>query len=152
MPILQDSLAERVQIPKSLRTNLLRQREKFQSYLQLLENQECAILEGDTEKLEVHVRLEQALVREIGVLQRVIVPLEELYRRAYPRQEASTRQLQRSLDGLRDRVLQRNMNNQKLLRSRLESLRQEIQGLRKEQRNPSPYARIAVPSLVDISS
>jgi len=152
MPILQDSLAERAQILKSLRTNLLRQREKFQSYLQLLENQECAILEGDTEKLEVHARLEQALVREICVLQRVILPLEELYRHAYPREEESTRRLQRSLEGLRERVLQRNMNNQKLLRSRLESLRREIQGLRKEQRNPSPYARIAVPSLVDISS
>ena len=65
----QDRLEERIQIIKRLRDYLQKQREKFRSYLQGLDNQETAIRVDDTESLQIHVELEQSIVGEIYTLQ-----------------------------------------------------------------------------------
>ena len=144
-------MAQVVQILKLMREYLTRQRDGFKSYLSLLEKEEEAILRDDSEKLEYYIRIEQSIVLEICTLQRVINPLEEIYLRAYPEKEDSIQELEDSLNRLKEKVLLKNKNNRQVLKERLESLRQEIKSLGKRF-NSSPYARIGVPSMVDLTS
>ena len=147
-----DTLEKRIQIIKSLRECLLRQREKFQAYLNLLEKEEKAILAEDVDRIEHHVELEQNIVGEIYTLQRVINPLEDLYQTSFPEREESIQELRVSLDRLRDKVLVRNKWNREILMDRMSDLRLRIQSLERPLNNHSPYIEIAVPTMIDITS
>ena len=137
-------------IVKRLREMLLRQREKFQSYLAILERQERDIADGDAEKLLVHVELEQAVIAEIFTLKRVIAPLEDLYQAAYPEPEQTIPPLALTLERMGAQVIERNAHNRAMLKERMDALREEIGSLRAWPRL-SPYAEV-VPSLVDITT
>jgi hypothetical protein len=138
-------------IVKRLREMLLRQREKFQSYLAILERQERDIADGDAEKLLVHVELEQSVIAEIFTLKKVIAPLEELYQAAYPEPEQTIPPLALTLERMGAQVIERNAHNRALLKERMDALREEIGSLRAWPRMASPYAEV-VPSLVDITT
>jgi hypothetical protein len=147
------SLDQRVQILRRLRLYLERQRERFVSYLYLLEQQGAVIRAGDVDRLQHHVELEQTIIHDIDALERAIVPLEELYRHSFPHQEPSIGALKSSLQQVREQALVRNSENQKMLRERLESLRLEIKEVRRRGKPAlSPYTRIGEPKLVDIRS
>ena len=137
-------------IVKRLREMLLRQRERFQSYLAILERQEQDIADGDAEKLLVHVELEQAVIAEIFTLKRVIAPLEDLYQAAYPEPEQTIPPLALTLERMGAQVIERNARNRAMLKERMDTLREEIGSLRAWPRL-SPYAEV-VPSLVDITT
>ena len=142
---------ERVEILRSLRRYLIDQRRKFRSYLDLLEREEQSILSEDVERLHEQAQMEASIVREIAAVQKVIDPLEQLYRIAYPEEERSIPPLQAGLCSLKQRMLEKNARNRSLLRGRMDKIRQEIKSLRK--RKPlSPFARQATGSLVDLST
>jgi hypothetical protein len=136
---------------KRLREMLLRQKEKFQAYLGLLEQEEKSIAGGDTEKLLAQVELENTIIAEIFTLKKVITPLEALYKAAYPLAESTVPKLQVALEDMGQQVVARNSRNRALLKERMEELRREITTLRAWPRAASPYAEVQ-PSLVDITT
>jgi hypothetical protein len=141
----------KVAVLKRLREMLLRQKEKFQAYLGLLEQEEICISGGDTEKLLAQVELEKGIIAEIFTLKKVITPLEALYKAAYPRAESTVPRLQVALEDMGQQVVARNGRNRALLKERMEELRREITTLRAWPRAASPFAE-AQPSLVDITT
>ena len=145
-------LSERVSILKRLREALLAQRDKFRKYLEVLDHLERDILEHDTEKLEAHVELEQAIMREIYAVQKVIDPLTDVYRMAYPTRETEIPEIERSLEALRDRVMERNRENRELLRDHVVVMRRKISDLRANRPNRPAFRSAPMPSLVDVST
>jgi hypothetical protein len=126
-------LAQRTAILRKFRELLLEQREKFQRYLLVLDNEKSDIESGDIDRLMAHVELEEQVVSDIFTFQKVIDPLEDLYRSAYPQGAAEgdeLPELKSSLVELRCEVLKRNEENRILLKQRMETLRTEITGLR----------------------
>lgn len=142
---------ERVAVARRLREMLLRQREMFQRYLDLLVQEESSIESGDAEKLQSQLELERGVIAEIHTLRKVIDPLEELYQAAYPHSEESVPPLRATLEKMGGRIKERNTRNRAALEEKMIKLRLEIAGLRARPRPRSPYAEV-VPSLVDITT
>jgi hypothetical protein len=138
-----------VSIARRLREMLLRQREKFQRYLELLEREELSIENGDTASLQAHLEMEKGLIAEIHALRRVIDPLEEMYRAAYPRSEATVPPLKEALEKMGAQIKERNSRNRAALQARMNQLREEISGLRVWPHANASYPE-TVSSLVDI--
>ena len=136
--------AQNASIVKRLREMLQRQREKFHSYLAILEQQERDIEEGDVE-------LEQAVIAEIFTLKKVIAPLEDLYQAAYPEPEPTIPPLALTLEKMGAQVIARNTRNRAMLKDSMDALREEIGSLRAWPRASSPFAEV-VPSFVDITT
>ena len=142
---------QKIAILKRLREMLLRQREKFQAYLSLLEHEETSIRSGEPEKLLVQAEMEQAIIEEIFTLKKVIEPLETLYQAAYPQTESTVPQLKSTLDAMAHQVIAHNASNCHLLKARMNDLRHEISSLRAWPKTASPFAEV-VPSLIDITT
>jgi hypothetical protein len=146
-----DETSRKIAILKRLREMLLRQREKFQAYLSLLEQQESAIRNDEPEKLLAQAEMEQSIIEGIFTLNKVIEPLETLYQAAYPRAESTVPRLKATLEAMAQQVFAHNATNRHLLKSRMNDLRQEISSLRSWPKAVSPFAEV-VPSLVDITT
>lgn len=130
-------VAARVELLTRFRQLLLRQRERFSAYLSALEQEGDAIRQGDVDRFERHVQLEQSIVKDIISFRRAVDPLEDLYHRTTGRnagEEGDIPELKAHLDHLQTQVLKRNEENRTELRSRLEELRQEVARIR------NPYA------------
>jgi hypothetical protein len=132
-----------------LRGMLVRQRERFASYLSVLEREEEAIREGDADRLAACVELEGSVIADIFTLKKVIDPLHELYRAAWPEREPTVTELRATLERMNAEVIEKNAANRALLRRKMDEMRQEIASLRRWPRPPSSFAA-ATPSLVDI--
>jgi hypothetical protein len=149
-----EEMGQRVAALRRFRELLVQQRAKFESYLQLLDRERSDIESGDVDKLAAHVEIEEAIVSEIFTFQKVIDPMEQIYKAAYPAagEEHDLPELRVTLQELKDEVLRRNAENRALLKRQMELLRGEIAGFR----NPlasraSVYARQGEGALVDIS-
>jgi hypothetical protein len=150
----QEELGQRVATLRRFRELLVQQRAKFENYLSLLDRERADIESGDVDKLAAHVEIEEAIVSEIFTFQKVIDPLEQIYKAAYPAaaEDPQLPELRSTLDGLKDEVLRRSAENRSLLKRQMELVRAEIAGFR----NPlasraSVYARAGEAALVDIS-
>jgi hypothetical protein len=148
-----EELGQRVAVLRRFRELLTQQRTKFENYLTLLDHERADIESGDVDRLSAHVEMEEAIVSEIFTFQKVIDPMEELYRASYPAAAADPElpALRGTLDNLKDEVLRRNAENRNLLKRQMEIVRGEIAGFR----NPlaaraSIYARQGGGALVDI--
>jgi len=149
---VEKDMEERVNILKKLRENLLKQKEKFITYLDILEKEEESINEGNIDKLEVQIHIEEEIVDEITNFEKVINPLDDLYKKTYPVKEKSIPKLKYSLENIRKTVLKKNKRNRVLLREKMENVRHEIKSLKVKKDISSPYADIGVPTLVDITT
>lgn len=123
-------LAHNDAVVTRLRTLLERLRASFSEYLLLLEHEEAAIVNGDIEKLEQHIRIEQRIVAEILALRRVIAPLEEMYTESTDLDVPDIPALRDSLDRMHERVRERTARNRALLRDRMTATRLELSELR----------------------
>ncbi len=147
-----DDVESRVAVLRRFRELLSEQRRKFERYLLVLDHERSDIESGDVDRLVAHVELEEQIVSEIYTFQKVIDPLEDLYRSAFPlAQENDVMSISDSLSVLRSEVSRRNAENRGLLQHRMELMRNEIAGFR----NPfagrhSVYAAAGGGSLVDI--
>lgn len=148
MTLTQEQIDDRVAILTRFREALLRQREKFRHYLELIEREDDAC-SSESERLEFHVQMEHSIVSEIAAFQRSIEPLERMYREVDPEGAREIPDLRKALDRTRDEVLRRNEKNRVLLRQHLEELRSEIANLRVVQRTRSLFAT-PEPELVDL--
>jgi hypothetical protein len=121
---------QKIAVLKRLREMLVRQRERFGSYLALLEQEELSIRRGDAEKLLAQVEMEQSIIAEIFTLKKVIAPLETLYQAAYPGTECTIPLLKKTLESMGAQIIAHNAQNRQLLARRMEDLRSEITSLR----------------------
>jgi len=142
-------LAQRVAILKRFKILLSQQRERFKSYLDLLDKQQNVIESGSAEDLLTYVEIEEKIVADIFSIQKVIDPLEEMYNSVVSGQdqlqlaaklENSGNQeevpsLKASLENLKNEAVMRSTKNKELLSKRMIELRQEITTLRN-----NPYA------------
>jgi hypothetical protein len=141
-------LTRRVAILKRFRTLLAQQRDRFRSYLEVLDRQKDIIEQGSAEDLLAHVELEEKIVADIFSIQKVIDPLEDMYRAAvsgFNPQTASREtgqedtsdvpSLKSALEDLKNEAVIRSTRNKELLSRRMVELRSEITVLRS-----NPYA------------
>jgi hypothetical protein len=142
---------QNIAVLRRLREMLVRQRERFQAYLELLVAEEHSIRSDDAEKLLAQVEIERTIIAEIFTLKKVILPLESLYQAAYPGTDSTVPRLKAALDTMGEQIFAHNARNRRLLKERMDSLRQEITELRGWPRDASPFAEV-VPGLVDITT
>jgi len=139
-------LAQRVAILKRFKTLLTQQRDRFHSYLDLLEKQQSVIESGSAEDLLKYVEIEEKIVADIFSIQKVIDPLEEMYYavvagqdpgKVTAKSESSDEVpgLKSSLERLKSEAVIRSTKNKELLSKRMLELRSEIKNLRN-----NPYA------------
>jgi hypothetical protein len=139
-------LAQRVAVLKRFKTLLAQQRDRFRSYLNLLEKQQNVIETGSAEDLLTYVEIEEKIVADIFSIQKVIDPLEEMYYSVISGQSPGTIPvrtdssdevpgLKASLEKLKSEAVIRSTKNKELLSKRMLELRAEIKTLRN-----NPYA------------
>ncbi|MDR3166368.1 MAG: flagellar protein FlgN [Treponema sp.] len=153
-----EELRQRVAILKRFRELLQDQRDRFRSYLEVLDKQKDVIEQGDTEALMRHVELEEKIVADIFSIQRVINPLEDMYRAVYSAkgeaspETAEVPSLKAALEDLKTEAIARSERNKELLLKRMTELRSEIKTLRGNPfaRKTSIYAGAGTASLIDI--
>jgi len=160
-------LAQRVAILKRFKILLSQQRERFKSYLDLLDKQQSVIESGNAEDLLTYVEIEEKIVADIFSIQKVIDPLEEMYNSVVSGHDQSqlaaklehtgnqeeVPSLKASLENLKNEAVMRSTKNKELLSKRMLQLRQEIKTLRN---NPyaasgrSAYSNSNKASLIDV--
>ncbi len=123
--LTQEQIDERVCILKRLKELLAQQRNKFQEYLLVLEKQEFSINEGDTDKLTVHTQLEENILNNIKSLQKVITPMEDMYRQTHEN-DKDIPVLKADLTILQEKVLAQNEKNRTKLTSSLAVVRTKL--------------------------
>jgi hypothetical protein len=166
--ISPEELAQRVAILKRFRTLLSQQRDRFRSYLEVLDRQKDIIEAGEPDELLAHVELEEKIVADIFSIQKVIDPLEEMYQAALSgfdpfrpvgkdisHSSDDVPGLKAALEDLKNEAVIRSARNKELLSQRMVELRAEIKSLRS---NPyaasarrSAFSDAGTASLVDIS-
>jgi flagellar biosynthesis/type III secretory pathway chaperone len=142
--ITQEELNERVAILRRFRTLLEQQRGKFREYLTVLEKQQDSISSENTEALLAHTELEQQVVKNLMNLQKVIIPMKQLYHSAAPsaEQDKEINEIQNELTSLQDRVLAQNKINRDLLRVHIGQIKMQLAGMKNPYRNlRSVYAQ-----------
>lgn len=154
-PNLTDKqVAQRVAILKRFRALLDEQRSKFRAYLTVLEKQETMITEGNVDAIVEHTEMEQGIIAEIYTIQKVIEPLETMYKTVHPEhQDDEIPKLKTNLEKLRKDVLIQNEKNREMLKSHMLILRQKVVSLKNPYANRSSvYASDAhTASLIDIN-
>ena len=160
-------LAQRVAILRRFKTLLTQQRDRFRSYLNLLEKQQNIIEKGSPEELLNYVEIEEKIVADIFSIQKVIDPLEEMYYTVAAGQKPQAKKaetsssgqdevpsLKASLEKLKSEAVIQSTKNKELLSKRMLELRSEIKALRN---NPysanakrSVFGGINTASLIDI--
>ena len=153
MALTKDEVDRRVALLKRLKSTLLEQREKFRSYMRVLDAEKVSIEDDKVETLRAQVELEENLVAEIQSFQKVIDPLEAVWKQSYAVDDHEVAELKQSLANLKTQVLEKNQMNRTLLSSRMAYLQNEILRLRPTVRGRNPYTgQRAVSTLVDITT
>lgn len=152
----KEELDERVAILKRFRHLLQQQRNKFKEYLSVLEKQEEGIISEDDTVIVAQAELEQQIVSNIVNLQKVIVPLESLYKEKGIKLSTEIPQIQKELSELQNAVLTQNEKNRTLLKEHITLIRNKISKLNDPRNNP--YAKntgiysqkVSSPSIIDM--
>ena len=150
----RQEIDQRVAVLKRFKALLQEQRKKFSDYLVVLETQERSINEENIDALVHHTELEQSIIGDIFTIQKVIDPIEEMYRLGMPdKDDTEVVRLKSDLNKLQSQVMDQNQKNRELLQSRMADLRQEMISIKPDYR----YSKQALSkqeisaSLVDIS-
>ncbi|MDR0601645.1 MAG: flagellar biosynthesis protein FlgN [Treponema sp.] len=150
-------LEQRMLVLRRFRTLLQEQRDRFRSYLEVLDRQKDIIETGTAGELLAHVELEEKIVADIFSIQKVINPLEDMYRavRASGGQadrEDDVPDLKAALEDLKNEAVIRSGRNRELLSRRMLELRSEIKSLRSNPYAPQKpaFSDMNTASLVDL--
>ena len=147
-----DTVSRRAAVLRQLKKNLEKQREKLLSYLDILEHEEKDIDRGNLENLTTHVDMERAVIREIQSFQKIIDPLEKLYKAAYPDKEEEIPALKTSLVKLTDQIVRRNRANRNLLKKEMARIESELSGMRIPPRKKEIFNLREASTILDIST
>jgi hypothetical protein len=129
--LTRQEIDERVAILKRFRILLEQQRDKFREYLTVLEKQQKSITSEDTESLLAHTELEQQVIAGIASIQKVIVPMSEMYstvnQTAQFHENDSIESIQTDLTKLKSQILTQNEKNRELLSIHISQIRSQMQ-------------------------
>ena len=151
-------LSQRVAVIKRFKELLKSQRDRFNAYLDTLDRQKKVIENGTAEELLGHVELEEKIVADIFTIQKVIDPLEEMFKTSNKSSKSSKVEdedevitLKEALDSLKAEAVVRSGQNRELLAKRMAELRSEIKSLKN-----NAYSRRGIdlnprPTQIDIS-
>ncbi|MGI5097196.1 flagellar biosynthesis protein FlgN [Treponema socranskii] len=154
----QNEIDERVAVLKRFKTLLVQQRDKFREYLSVLEKQQTSIEEENTDALIAHTELEQQVVSNIAGLQKVIVPMSEMYsaiRSSAPANETlALESIQKDLAHLQSQVLAQNEKNRSMLRVHIANIQSQMERIKNPYRGSrSVYAqKQSVGSFVEVQA
>ncbi|MDR2501406.1 MAG: flagellar protein FlgN [Treponema sp.] len=165
VPVGPEELGRRVRVLKRFRELLQAQRDRFHQYLEVLEKQRQVIETGTAEDLSVHIELEERLAADIIAIQRVLDPLDAMYRSVKPVSApelpagaapsgGEVSSLKAALGELHKDAVSRTRRNKELLSQRMDQLRGEIKTLQRAIRSSgntlSIYGRNEEPAFIDI--
>jgi phosphoglycerate-specific signal transduction histidine kinase len=124
--------AQRAAIIRRLQKLLNQQCECFHSYLTVLEKQHACIESGSEDSILAHLALEEQRVAEIITIQKVIEPLEIMYRNAgsSPAADDSIPALKVRLEELYYQTKVQSERNRERLSGRISDIRADINVLR----------------------
>ena len=156
--ISNEELEERIAIIKRFKKLLQQQRNKFEEYLLVLEKQSGKIKIDDSDAMIAHAELENQIVANIASLQKVIVPIQNMYKAIVPHVSSSdaesVKNLQEDLDALQKQVLIQNEKNRNMLKAHIAQLKHQMNAVKiaNPYRNRSSvYAeKAAVGSMISI--
>lgn len=153
-------LSQRIAVIKRFKDLLKAQRDRLKAYLDVLEKQKGVILDGSAEDLLGHVEMEEQIVADIFSIQKVIDPLEEMYRsiraddqreKRFQAGENEIPGLKEILEGLKVEAVLRSEQNKELLSERMAEIRSEIKSLRSSTFARRRNENLVAPAHVDIS-
>ena len=154
----QNEIDERVAVLKRFKTLLMQQRDKFREYLSVLEKQQTSIAEENTDALIAHTELEQQVVSNIAGLQKVIVPMAEMYSSirssAHEDETRALESIRNDLARLQSQILIQNEKNRNMLRVHIANIQTQMGRIKNPYRgNRSVYAqKQAVGSFVEVQA
>ncbi|WP_191015473.1 flagellar biosynthesis protein FlgN [Treponema zioleckii] len=123
----QQELEERVAIVKRFKSLLEEQREKFREYLIVLESQQERIEQEDGDSLQAHAELGNQIVENIASLQKVIVPMQDLYlKKVGENSEDAISKIQEDLASMHKQVMAQNEKNRTLLQAHMNQIQMQI--------------------------
>ncbi len=137
--LTQEEINERVAVLKRFKSLLEQQRAKFREYLAVLEKQEEGIQSGEDTVVLAQAELETQIVENIANLQKVIKPIENMYKEMGSPISAEIPQLKHDLEKLQGEVLVQNEKNKDLLKSQMDELKNRIEKMGDPRYNP--YAK-----------
>jgi hypothetical protein len=152
MAVSEAEFASRVLLLKRFRTLLLQQRERFESYISVLDNQKDKIESGSVEDLIAHVELEEKIIGDIISIQKVIEPMKAVIPGNAITAAPDVGRISSTIETLRTEAAARVVRNKNLLSVRMGEIRTELNALRANpfSRRKSPFASEETPSLIDI--
>jgi hypothetical protein len=136
MAVSEAEVASRVMLLKRFRTLLLQQRERFESYITVLDKQKDKIEAGSVEDLVAHVELEEKIIDDIIAIQKVIEPMQAIIPPTALTASPDVGHITSTIETLRVEAANRVTRNKNLLQSRMGDIRSEINALR-----ANPFAR-----------
>lgn len=148
----KEEIDERVAILKRFRNLLEMQRAKFQEYLVVLEKQEKGIANDDDTAVLAHAELETQIVSNLANLQKVINPIEKMYKEIGSPVSSEIPQLKSDLDKLQKEVLEQNQKNRDLLKKHLDEIRARIDKINNPKINPYANRRNVYASSRNVAS
>ncbi|MDR0643395.1 MAG: flagellar biosynthesis protein FlgN [Treponema sp.] len=135
--ITPEELKERVAVVKRFRDLLREQRERFYSYLDILDKQKTVIEIGSVEDILSHIEIEEKILSDIFSIQKVLVPLEPLYCTSIKTVKApDVVEIQSALENLKTEASLKVKQNRDILKIRMDGLGEQLKILRN-----NPYAR-----------
>jgi hypothetical protein len=152
MDLPQRELQERIALLNRFRALLTEQRDRFRSYINVLEKQEETMAKGSVETLISHVDMEEKIVADIFAIQKVIMPLRDILPDASVDTDTGLYDLDAAVNELKTEAAGRAKRNKELLERRMEEIKGELNDLRAAtafNRRRSPYSGSS-PSFVDI--
>jgi hypothetical protein len=154
-----DERDKRIGTLRRFRDMLQAQRDRFQEYLAVLDKEQEVIRRGDTEALLAYVEREEHILKDIFNIQKVIDPLERLYRelaasgdRAEARADDEAAGLKATVERLGRAAAANAERNRGLLADRMAEVRSELKSLRGNPyaARPSIYADAGGPTMIDL--
>jgi hypothetical protein len=157
----KEEVSQRTAVLRRFKELLKAQRDRFRNYIEILDKQKNTIEHGSADELIRHVELEEKIVADIFSIQKVIDPMEEMYKAARimgpvmpaaPLEADNVDSLKSALEGLKAEAISRSERNKNLLSKRMVELRAEIKNIRANPyaRQRNAYSDSAAPTLVDI--
>jgi hypothetical protein len=143
---------QRQAVLSRLREILVRQKEAFGRYLDLLALEEAAIRDGDVDRLQAQLGREKDHISEIHDIKAVMGPLFDLYTAGQSADDEAISALVKDLDAMKTEMKARNGKNRAALQVRMETLKNQITGLRVPPRLSPGFGTQAAPILIDVSA
>ncbi len=132
----EQEVKKRVAALKRFKVLLEEQREKFRSYLSVLEQQQYSIMHEECDAMTEYTQMGDQIVGELFAMQKIIDPFEHISESAYDiAEEFEIPRLQVDLGKLQQKVVAQNKKNRELLEHHMLDLSARISAIQRQPYN-----------------